>query len=117
VAGQGDGRGGEVELTVVTMVFDAAGSSESASEQLLAVLSKYVVVSRRHPGCRNIDLLASVTAPGRYLIVEKWATPEEQRTHFDSNAMVEMAQSCEGLLAKRPDIDLFEGISAQDLET
>jgi hypothetical protein len=29
--------------------------------------------------------------------------------------MVEMAESCRGLLQKAPDIDLFEGISAHDL--
>jgi hypothetical protein len=29
--------------------------------------------------------------------------------------MVEMARACEGLLERRPEIDLFEGISAHDL--
>jgi len=106
---------GEVEVTIVTMVFDARSSDEAAADQLLAVLSKYVVLSRNHPGCRNIDLCGSVTVPGRYLIVEKWASPERQRAHFDSDHMVEMARACERLLEKRPDIDLFEGISAHDL--
>ena len=40
-----------VELTMVTMAFDAADQAA-----LGAVLSQYVVVSRREPGCRNIDL-------------------------------------------------------------
>ena len=102
-----------VDLTIVTMVFDASG--EAQADQLLAVLSKYVVVSRGHPGCRNIDLSASVTKPGRYLIVQKWEAPLAQRAHFDSDEMVEMAGACEGLLEKRPEIDLFEGISAHDL--
>jgi quinol monooxygenase YgiN len=100
----------EVELTLVTMSFDA---SEPA--RLLAVLAKYVVVSRGHPGCRNIDLAASATNPGRYVVIEKWDSPAAQQTHFDSSDMVEMAQSCVGLLAKAPSIDLLEGISAHDL--
>jgi hypothetical protein len=29
--------------------------------------------------------------------------------------MVEMAESCRGLLSRPPEIDLFEGISAHDL--
>jgi hypothetical protein len=29
--------------------------------------------------------------------------------------MVEMAESCRGLLSAPPDIDLFDGISAHDL--
>lgn len=100
----------EIELTIVTMGFRAADP-----DRLLSVLSKYVVVSRGEPGCRNIDLCASVTTPGRFTIIEKWDSPEHQRAHFDAEHMVEMAQACTGLLAEAPDIDLLEGISAHDL--
>jgi len=100
----------EVELTVVTMDFRAADA-----DRLMPVLSKYVVLSRGHEGCRNIDFCASVTTPGRFVIIEKWESPEAQRAHFDSTDMVEMAESCRGLLSRPPDIDLFEGISAHDL--
>ena len=100
----------DVELTLVTMTFDA-----SDAEGLMKVLSKYVVLSRGHRGCRNIDLAASVTTPGRFVIVEKWDSAEAQQTHFDSADMVEMATSCQGLLTKPPSIDLLEGISAHDL--
>jgi quinol monooxygenase YgiN len=105
-----DGNG-EVELTMVTLRFDAA-----SPERLLLVLAKYVVVSRMHPGCRNIDLCASVSTPGRLLIVEKWESPAAQRAHFDSADMVDMAESCRGLLSGPPDIELLEGISAHDLK-
>ena len=67
----------EVELTVVTMTFDA---SDPAT--LMGVLSKYVVVSRGHPGCRNIDLCGSVTTPNRFLIIQKWDSPASQQAHF-----------------------------------
>ena len=100
----------EVELAIVTMTFDA-----SEPERLLPVSAKYVVVSRGHPGCRNIDLCASVTTPNRFVIIQKWASMEAQRTHFDSIDMVEMAQSCQGLLTEPPAIDLLDGISAHDL--
>jgi quinol monooxygenase YgiN len=104
-----------IDLAIVTLVFDARSDNPAAPDRLLAVLSKYVVMSRQYQGCRNIDLCASVTAPNRYLIVEKWETPDHQRAHFDSEDMIEMARSCEGLLERRPDIDLYEGISAHDL--
>ncbi|HSL58511.1 MAG TPA: antibiotic biosynthesis monooxygenase [Acidimicrobiales bacterium] len=100
----------EIELTVVVMRFDAADP-----ERLQAVLAKYVVMSRGHEGCRNIDLLVSVTQPRRHVVVEKWDSPDAQRRHFDSPEMVEMAESCSGILAAPPDIDLYEGISAHDL--
>lgn len=100
----------EVELAIVTMRFDAADPAT-----LLGVLSKYVVLTRMEPGCRNVDLCASVTYPDRYLVIQKWASPDAQRAHFDSELMVEMATSCTGLLVAPPDIDLWDGPSAHDL--
>ena len=101
----------EVELTVVTMRFDAADD-----ETLLAVLSKYVVLTRMEDGARNVDLISSVTTPGRHLVIEKCETPDHQRAHFDSEIMVEMARSCTGILSGPPEIDLWEGTSAHDLD-
>lgn len=105
MAGQSD-----AELAIVTMRFDAADP-----ESLMAVLSKYVVLTRMQPGCRNIDLCASVTQPGRYLVIHKWESAAAQRAHFDSDVMVDMASSCNGLLIAAPDIDLWDGASAHDL--
>ena len=45
---------GDVSIAVVTMRFDASNLAG-----LVAVLSKYVVMTRMHPGCRNVDLLLS----------------------------------------------------------
>jgi quinol monooxygenase YgiN len=100
----------DIELAIVTMVFDA-----SDSDRLASVLSKYVVMSRGHEGCRNIDLCTSVTTPGRWVVIEKWESIEAQRAHFDSAEMVGMAESCKGLLSRPPQIDLLEGVSAHDL--
>jgi quinol monooxygenase YgiN len=100
----------EIDLTLVTLVFDAADP-----DALQAVLAKYVVLSRGHAGCRNIDLCASATHDNRFVIVEKWETRQAQQAHFDSADMVEMADSCRGLLIRPPDIDLLESISAHDL--
>lgn len=100
----------EIEVVLVTMVFEAADP-----DRLLPVLAKYVVLSRGHEGCRNIDLCASIPTPNRFVIVQKWESAEAQQAHFDSAHMIEMAQSCEGLLTSPPSIDLLEGISAHDL--
>ena len=100
----------EVEVTIVTLVFDSA-----QPDRLLPILSKYVVVSRGHPGCRNIDLTASATVAGRFVVIEKWASAAAQQAHFDSPDMVEMAEACTGLLSGPPRIDLLFGISAHDL--
>jgi quinol monooxygenase YgiN len=100
----------DVDLSIVTMSFDAADAGA-----LLGVLSKYVVMTRMEPGCRNVDLCSSVTRPDRYLVIQKWDDGDAQRAHFDSALMVEMAEACTGLLAAPPDIDLWDGPSAHDL--
>ncbi|MEO7398723.1 MAG: antibiotic biosynthesis monooxygenase [Ilumatobacteraceae bacterium] len=102
--------GDDIELTIVTMRFDA-----SDAETLLGILSKYVVLTRMDDGCRNVDLCASVTRAGRYLLIQKWVSPEAQRSHFDGALMIEMARSCVGVLTSAPDIDLWDGPSAHDL--
>lgn len=100
----------ETEVTLVTMEF-----STSRPEPLLAILAKYVVVSRGHAGCRNIDLCASAASEGRYVVIQKWASMADQQRHFDSAEMVEMATACTGLLDAPPRFDLLTGISAHDL--
>ena len=101
---------GDVELAIVTMRFDA-----SDPDSLIPALSKYVVLTRMQPGCRNVDLCASATRPGRFLVIEKWESASAQRIHFDSDVMVEMAGSCNGLLVAAPEIDLWDAASAHDL--
>jgi quinol monooxygenase YgiN len=101
---------GEIDLTIVTLRFDAVDRAK-----LESVLARYVVTSRMHPGCRNIDLCASVTNPSQYLVVEKWDSADSQRAHFDSDDMVQMARACEGILAGPPEVDLLAAVSAHDL--
>ncbi len=100
----------DIDLIIVTMQFQAV-----TAEPLLAVLSKYVVLTRMEPGCRNVDLCASVADPGRYLLIEKWTSVAAQRAHFEGPGMAEMAKSCAGLLAAPPAIALWDGVSAHDL--
>jgi quinol monooxygenase YgiN len=109
-------RSGEpaVELTIVTLAFEAVPDA-AAAEELAGVLARYVVLARREHGCRNVDLCASVTRPGRYLIVQKWSDPDAQRAHFDSDLMVGMARECSALLGAPPEIDLWDAASAHDL--
>ncbi len=104
---------GPVEIAVLTCTFDARPGAE---ESLLATLSRYVVLTRQEPGCRNVDLVASVTVGGRFLVVEKWQTPEAVQAHLDSALMIEMARAAMPAVAAKPAVDLYEAISAYDLE-
>lgn len=100
----------EIEPVMVTMTFE----TEQVTE-LLAVLSKYVVLSRMDTAARNIDLVASITRPGRFTVIEKWESENAQQAHFDSEVMVDMASACSGLLSNPPDIDLHEAVTMHDL--
>ena len=102
----------DLTLAVVAGVFDARPGAEA---ELAAILAHYVVMSRTSPGCRNIDLVASLTTPGRFLVYEKWESPQSQRDHLCSPVTEEMAAAALPLLAGPPDLGLFEAVSAHDL--
>ena len=95
----------DVEIALLTMTFVA-----SDADALLGNLSKYVVLTRGVGGCRNIDLCASVARPGVFVVIEKWESEEHARDHVNSQLMIEMANSCQGILTEAPEIDLLEGI-------
>jgi quinol monooxygenase YgiN len=106
------GLGRDTEIAVLTASFDARPGAEEA---LLAALSHYVVMTRHEPECRNVDLVASVTQAGRFLVIEKWQSAGAVRAHLDSPLMTEMAKAALTALASKPAIDLYDPISAYDL--
>ena len=103
---------GDVEVAVLTATFTARPGSEP---ELAAVLSRYVVMARGEPGCRNIDLLVSATESGQFLVIQKWDSPEIARAHLDTELMTGMAGAAVPLLAEKPRFDLLDTISAHDL--
>lgn len=111
--GPARGSVADLELAVVIGSFEARTGRQG---DLAALLAKYVVLTRGRPGCRNVDLVASASRPGRLVVIEKWESADEARAHLDASETVEMAQAARDVLAGPPDLDLFESISAQDLE-
>jgi quinol monooxygenase YgiN len=103
---------GEVEIAVLTAAFTARSEHEG---ELCAVLARYVVLTRGEPGCRNVDLLTSATESGKFVVIEKWETPDAARSHLDTELMTAMASAAIPLLAGPPVIDLLDTISAHDL--
>ena len=103
----------DVEIAMLTARFDARPGAE---ESLLSALSRYVVMTRVEGACRNVDLVASVTRPGRFLVIEKWESASAVQAHLDSALMADMAQAAIASVAAKPEIDLYDTISAHDLE-
>ena len=102
----------DVELAMFTALFDARPGGE---ESLAALLARYVVMTRREPACRNVDLVASTTVGGRFLVVEKWDHASAVQRHLDSPLMADTAREALPLLADKPSLDLYDTISAHDL--
>ena len=106
------GAEADVEIAVLTACFDARPGTEEA---LLGALSRYVVMTRHEPACRNVDLVASVTRTGRFMVIEKWESAAAVQAHLDSKLMADMAQAAITSIASKPAIDLYDAISAHDL--
>ena len=102
----------DVRIWVVAGRFQARPGAEA---QLTAALAKYVVVTRMRPRCRNVDLVVSATDSGCFLVIEKWDDEDAPRAHLDEQETVDMARAAVPLLAAKPDIDLYETVSAHDL--
>ena len=105
-------RGQEIELAVVGGIFLAQSGKD---QQLAYALARYVVLSRMEAGCRNIDLVTSVTVPGMFMVWEKWASHAHRQTHFEGPAATEMAGAVRDLVREPPQFDIFDAISAHDL--
>ena len=102
----------DLEIAILTATFDAR---PDAVEALAATLSRYVVMTRHEADCRNVDLVASLTHSGRFLVIEKWSSAESAQAHLDSALMTQMAREAVPSLAQPPVLDLFDTISAHDL--
>ena len=103
----------DVEIWVVAGQYQARSGREA---ELAAVLAAVRGADPGRRGCRNVDLVASASTPGKFLVIEKWDDPDAQRAHLDDPVMVGMATAATPLLATAPDLDLYEAISAHDLE-
>ena len=49
------------------------------------------------------------------MVIEKWDSADDARAHLDTELMTDMAEAAVPLLARKPDIDLLDTISAHDL--
>ena len=102
----------DIDVAMLSASFDARPGAE---DQLAATLARYVVMTRHEPGCRNVDLVVSVTSSGRFLVVQKWESEALARAHLDSEAMTAMARDVVPLLRDKPVLDHYDTISAHDL--
>ena len=104
---------GDVEIAVLTAAFTARPEREG---ELAAVLARYVVLTRGEPGCRNVDLLISATESGKFVVIEKWDSPDDRPAHLDTELMTAWPRPRSRCWPSSPKIDLLDTISAHDLD-
>lgn len=102
----------DLDLAVVAGTFLA---KTDKGPELGYALARYVVLSRMEDGCRNIDLVSSVTVPGFFMVWEKWESHEHRKHHFEGAAARALAESVVDLVAEPPQFDVFDAVSAHDL--
>lgn len=105
--------GGEPELAVVAGAFRAKPGDV---ERLAYALARYVVLSRMEDGCRNVDLVSSITVPGLFMVWEKWESHDHRRVHFDGPVTRQLAEAVAELVAEPPQFDVFDAVSAHDVQ-
>ena len=88
----------DLELAVVIGSFEARTGRQG---DLAAILAKYVVLTRRRPHCRNVDLVASGSRPGRLVVIEKWESLDHLKAHAASPHMQAYGAKTRELLANR----------------
>ena len=103
----------DIEVAILTASFEALAGEE---ELLAAALARYIVMARHEPGCRNVDLVISSTKSGCFLVIQKWDSDALARDHLSSELMTSMAREVVPLIADKPDLDLWDSISAHDLK-
>lgn len=104
----------EPDLLLASLAFEAV-DGDAAAEALARALATYAVLARGEAGCRNVDLCAAAGRPGRFVVIEKWASAEDHGRHLEGPVMAGLARDCRGVLARAPEVELLAPISAHDL--
>lgn len=85
-------------------------AKDGKAEEMLAVLTKGLVDTRKRPGCESVTVHRDHDRPNVVLLVERWATREDDDAYrawrAGEGAMPEMA----GLVGGRPSIRYFDDV-------
>jgi heme-degrading monooxygenase HmoA len=70
----------------------------------------WVALFRTAPGYLGTELLRDATAPGRYLTIDRWTTPEDfvNFKRASGEAYEALDRECEGLTASEAKIGTFD---------
>lgn len=85
-------------------------------EQTLAVLIELIEPTRAEVGCLQYDLLQNTSDPTDFTFVEEWASITALETHFNSLHFQKAKRKIDDLVAKEPDIRIYQPITNNQIE-
>jgi quinol monooxygenase YgiN len=87
-------------------------AAEGAAEEMIAVLQRSLVDTRARPGCESVTVHRDHDRPGLILLVERWASREDDTAYrawrAGDGAVPEMAP----LVAGPPRIRYYDDVDA-----
>ena len=93
------------------MLLIVAGDVEiDPANRAAAIEAARVVMTatRQEEGCLEYTIAADVENPARFVIVEKWASPEALEAHFETPHMAEFQTAMGGFGVRRIDVSRYE---------
>jgi len=77
---------------------------DAALEAARAVMA----ATRQEEGCLEYTIAADVDDPARFVIIERWASPEALEAHFETPHMAAFQSAMAGLGVRRIDVARYE---------
>ena len=91
----------------VTVFYDFQAAPGRA-EELLALLRAGRDFGLTVPGCEDYEVHQSETDPHRLMMVERWASPQAHRAHFEQNVVASgVLEQATALMVRPPDPPVY----------
>ncbi|GGH98905.1 putative quinol monooxygenase [Arthrobacter liuii] len=86
----------ETQVWLMPVFTAKAGHEATLHEALIGLQS----LSRKDPGCLEYTVFSDDQRPGRFVLIEGWARPEDLAAHNEEDHVKEFVQGVQALLAE-----------------
>lgn len=95
------------EVVVVAVMCAKKGQEEVLEHELRALITP----TRKEKGCINYDLHRSADNRAEFLFHETWTSSDALQEHLKSDHLAKFLRNVESVLARPPEIKLWEKIA------
>jgi quinol monooxygenase YgiN len=87
-------------------------AADGKADEMIEVLSRSLVDTRARQGCESVTVHRDTDDPNRVLLVERWATREDDTAYREWRAGDGAVTEMVGLVGGRPSIRYYEDVDA-----